>query len=139
MNNSFIIDCSATMSLFLPDEYIHNYHNRISYLLQNNTCYVPNIWSYEVHNVLLSCKKRQRLDDVQISNILNLINELPICIENNNFHFISKHIFQLADLYKLSIYDASYIQLAQHLNCALATLDKQLTNVASQLNISIIS
>ena len=56
--NKFVIDCSATMSLFLPDENNVDYTSLIYKELENKDCIVPSIWSYEVSNVLLSCKKR---------------------------------------------------------------------------------
>ena len=86
--NKFVIDCSATMSLFLPDEKNIDYANIIHNQLKNKDCIVPSIWCYKIANVLLSCKKRNRLDDKQINKIANLIYKLPINIENNNLHFI---------------------------------------------------
>lgn len=136
--NSFVIDCSTTMSLFLPDEKEVNYTNIIFKQLKNNNCIVPSIWSYETTNVLLSCKKRNRLDDRQINNIANLINKLPIVIDNNNFGFIVKNVLNIAVDNELSIYDASYIELAKRLNCSLATLDKKLARIANKLNIHVI-
>ena len=136
--NSFVIDCSTTMSLFLPDEKEVNYTNIIFKQLKNNNCIVPSIWSYETTNVLLSCKKRNRLDDKQINNIANLINKLPIVIDNNNFGFIVKNVLNIAVDNELSIYDASYIELAKRLNCSLATLDKKLARIANKLNIHVI-
>ena len=136
--NSFVIDCSTTMSLFLPDEREVNYTDIIFKQLKDNSCVVPSIWSYETTNVLLSCKKRNRLDDRQINDIANLINKLPIVIDNNNFAFIVKNVLDIAIDNELSIYDASYIELAKRLNCPLATLDKKLANIANKLSIHVI-
>lgn len=136
--NKFVIDCSATMSLFLPDENDTNYTNIIHKQLENKDCIVPSIWCYEIANVLLSCKKRNRLDDKQINEIANLIYKLPIDVENNNLHFIHNNVFNIASLNELSIYDASYIELAIRFNCSIATLDKKLIDVAKKLNVGLL-
>ena len=127
--NKFVIDCSSTMSLFLPDEKNLDYANIIHNQLKNKDCIVPSIWCYEIDNVLLSCKKRNRLDDKQINKIANLIYKLPIYIENNNLHFIHDNVFNIASLNELFIYDASYIELAIRFNCSIATLDKKLIDI----------
>lgn len=136
--NKFVIDCSTTMSLFLPDEKNPDYANIIHNQLKNKDCIVPSIWCYEIANVLLSCKKRNRLDDKQINKIANLIYKLPIDIENNNLHFIHDNVFNIASLNELSIYDASYIELAIRFNCSIATLDKKLIDIAKKLNIGLL-
>lgn len=136
--NKFVIDCSTTMSLFLPDEKNTNYANIIYKQLESKDCIVPSIWCYEIANVLLSCKKRNRLDDKQINKITNLIYKLPIDIENNNLHFIHDNVFNIASLNELSIYDASYIELAIRFNCSIATLDKKLIYVAKKLNVGLL-
>ena len=136
--NKFVIDCSATMSLFLPDENDTNYTNIIHKQLENKDCIAPSIWRYEIANVLLSCKKRNRLDDKQINEIANLIYKLPIDVENNNLHFIYNNVFNIASLNELSIYDASYIELAIRFNCSIATLDKKLIDIAKKLNVGLL-
>jgi len=134
----FVIDCSTTMSLFLPDEKDKDYTNIIYKQLENKECIVPNIWCYEISNVLLSCKKRNRLDEKQINEIANLIYKFPVEIGNNNFQYIQNNVFNIASSYGLSIYDASYIELAIRFNCSLATLDKKLIDTAKKLNIGLL-
>jgi|TARA_B110000908_G_C10040656_1_gene351643 predicted nucleic acid-binding protein len=136
--NKFVIDCSATMSLFLPDENNVDYTSLIYKELENKDCIVPSIWSYEVSNVLLSCKKRNRADEKQINKIANLIYKLPLETENNNFKFIQNNVFNIASSHGLSIYDASYLELAVRFNCSLATLDKKLIDIAKKVNVGLI-
>lgn len=134
----FIIDCSSTISLFLPDEIEKDYTNKLYDCFRNNICIVPSIWCYEISNVLLSSKKRNRIDDKQINEIVNLIYDLPIEIENVNFCYIQNNIFNIANNNNLSIYDASYLELAIRFNCSLATLDKKMISTAEKLEIGLI-
>ena len=134
----FIIDCSSTISLFLPDEINNDYTNKLYDSFKNNVCVVPSLWCYELSNVLLSSKKRNRINDNQINEIVNLIYDLPVEIENINFCYIQNNIFNIANDNNLSVYDASYLELAIRFNCSLATLDKKLIDVAKKLNVGLI-
>ena len=136
--NKFIIDCSSTISLFLPDEINNDYTNKLYDSFKNNVCVVPSLWCYELSNVLLSSKKRNRINDNQINEIVNLIYDLPVEIENINFCYIQNNIFNIANDNNLSVYDASYLELAIRFNCSLATLDKKLIDVAKKLNVGLI-
>ena len=136
--NKFIIDCSSTISLFLPDEINNDYTNKLYDSFKNNDCTVPSLWCYELSNVLLSSKRRNRINDNQINEIVNLIYDLPIEIENINFYYIQNNIFNIANDNNLSVYDASYLELAIRFNCSLATLDKKLIDVAKKLNVGLI-
>ena len=136
--NKFIIDCSSTISLFLPDEINNDYTNKLYDSFKNNACVVPSLWYYELSNVLLSSKKRNRINDNQINEIVNLIYDLPVEIENINFYYIQNNIFNIANDNNLSVYDASYLELAIRFNCSLATLDKKLIDVAKKLNVGLI-
>ena len=136
--NKFIIDCSSTISLFLPDEMNNDYTNKLYDSFKNSFCVVPSLWCYELSNVLLSSKKRNRIDDKQINEIVNLIYDLPIEIENINFCYIQNNIFNIANDNNLSVYDASYLELAIRFNCSLATLDKKLIDVAKKLNVGLL-
>jgi predicted nucleic acid-binding protein len=136
--NKFVIDCSSMMSLFLSDEKDIDYTNIIYKQLENKECIAPGIWCYEISNVLLSCRKRNRVDEKEINEIANLIYKFPVEIENNNFQYIQNNVFNIANSYELSIYDASYIELAIRFNCSLATLDKKLIDVAKKLNVGLL-
>lgn len=136
--NKFIIDCSSTISLFLPDEINNDYTNKLYDSFKNNDCIVPSLWCYELSNVLLSSEKRNRINDNQINEIVNLIYNLPLEIENINFCYIQNNIFNIANDNNLSVYDASYLELAIRFNCSLATLDKKLIDVAKKLNVGLI-
>ena len=137
MSNNFVLDCSATMSLFLPDEEMHDISSKVTELLKTHTCYVPSIWYYEVYNVILTCIKRKRLNEDQVSSITKLVRKLPIKIDNS-FNLTANNILNIAKNNNLSIYDAAYIELALRIKCPIATLDKKVLHVANALNIKII-
>ena len=137
MNKNFVLDCSATMSLFLPDEEMNDISNKVTELLKTNTCYAPSIWYYEIYNVILTCIKRKRLHEEQASSITKLVKKLPIKIDNS-FNLTANNVLKIAKTNNLSIYDAAYIELALRIKCPIATLDKKVIQVAKSVGIELI-
>lgn len=137
MNKNFVLDCSATMSLFLPDEELNHISSKVAELLKSSICYAPSIWPYEVYNVILTCINRQRLNGEQASSITRLVKKLPIKIDNS-FTLTANNILNIAKTNNLSIYDSAYIELALRIKCPIATLDKKVIQVAKNVGIELI-
>jgi len=135
---NFVIDCSSTLSLFIPDETNRKYRDKIFKLFKEARCVVPSIWLYEVNNVLLSCLKRGRLEKQQTHKIIGSLSKLPLDVESNNLLSLYDDTHDLALENNLSFYDASYVNAAIRNKSSLATLDKKLAACAVKLNIEVI-
>ena len=136
-SNRWVVDCSFTAALFLPDESSKKVVTFFNKVLKNkNQLLVPGIWVYETGNVLVSALRRRRISLAQKQEILVLLGQLPI------------EIISLASLGEVSItagisveldisfYDASYLNLAVSNQCSLATLDQKLWQAAKTAGIS---
>ena len=135
---NFVIDCSSTLSLFIPDEDNRKYKDKIFKLFKDARCVVPSIWLYEVNNVLLSCLKRGRLEKQQTHKIIESLSRLSVEIEDSNITSLHNDTYDLAFKNNLSFYDASYVNTAIRNKSSLATLDKKLAACAVKLNIEVI-
>lgn len=104
---------------------------------KNGQIVVPQIFWFEVGNVLLNAAKPKRNGDAaritkkQVLQIENLINELPIYTDLQLDIQTRMRIRELAQEYDLSYYDASYLELSQRKNLVLKTLDKDLQSAAN--------
>jgi predicted nucleic acid-binding protein len=103
--------------------------------LKRSTAVVPTIWPLEVANVLLASKRRKRINDVQIAEFLDSLSALPIVVDPSTTSRAMQSIFVLAGRLDLTIYDASYLELALREGIPLITLDKLLINAARKLNV----
>lgn len=67
------------------------------------------------------------------------IQELPIVVDSMTAHHAWLETMDLAECYALTLYDASYLELALHRSLPLATLDKSLKHAAIWARIEVLS
>ena len=129
---SWVIDCSFFAALFLPDEKSEIVSSFFKDLSKNDTIIVPNLWWYEISNVLSVSVKRNRLSHKDTKNILNLFNNFEIITDKKSGPEYSADIFDLSQLYMLSAYDAAYLELSLRKEASLASLDNKLIKAAEK-------
>lgn len=106
--------------------------NDVDYVLQNNgQIYVPQLFWYEMGNVLLSKTRRKQKGEPVLSrsdamDIMYDLQFLPIYTESQNDLQIRQRIFDLATDNNLSYYDASYLELSRRKGLPLKTYDDAL-------------
>jgi len=133
----FVIDNSVVMSWCFQDE-TNKYADVVLGFLEEGTAYVPAIWPLEVSNVLLVADRRKRLSQADGSYFISLLFELPIIVEQESPERMLSEILALAREYKLSSYDASYLDLAMRKGLPLATTDMNIIAAAKRSSVSII-
>jgi len=135
---SLVLDCSVAISWFMPDE-ANNYYITILEQVAEKGAVVPSIWHLEVGNVLLNAERNKRITPEQVGSAIYSLNELPIITDSLTSKNAWQETMELAKYYNLSLYDASYLELAQRLNIPIATFDKQLKIAAKKKNITMIT
>ena len=131
----FVCDCSFIISFLLNglcgDEFKGAAKEFERVIFNNGQIYVPQIFWYEVNNVLLyksrtDSKGVAKITDSQVSEILYDLQQLPIYTDLQMSFDIQLKTRDLALEYDLSFYDASYLELARRFNLQLKTFDKKL-------------
>lgn len=133
----FVIDNSVVMSWCFQDE-TNKYADDVLGLLEEGTAYVPAIWPLEVSNVLLVAERRKRLSQADSSRFISLLSELPIIVDQESPERMLSEILALAREYKLSSYDASYLDLAMRKGLPVATTDINIIAAAKRSSVPII-
>ena len=87
---------------------------------------VPTIWLLETANVLLYAERQQRISKIQAHHALYNLKNLPIAIDQTTLDCAWVKTLELVENYKLTLYDASYLEIALRYNLPLATFDKSL-------------
>jgi predicted nucleic acid-binding protein len=131
---ALVIDASVAACWLLPDE-THPVAEAALDRLLHEPATVPQIWWYEMRNLLLSCERRRRIDAPRTAAALAILAGLPIAIAPLPS---DDAVLELARRHRLSIYDATYIELALRESAALATLDTALAEAARAEAISLI-
>ena len=107
-------------------------------LLAGDKILVPSHWPIEVANVLRTQMRFRNITPVDLSEILERLDQLNVTIEPP---ISSDEIGPLAvfsHTHDLTSYDGSYVQLAFQRRMTLATLDKAMRSASSRLNIPLL-
>lgn len=133
----FVLDASVTLAWFFPDE-SSDYAVSILHRFKENSAIVPPIWPQEVANALVVGMRRSRISDEQVAVVVRLLQELPIEIDQPMITRTFDGAVSIAVKQGLSVYDASYLELAQRLQYPLATADAKLSLAARAVNIELV-
>jgi len=126
---AFVLDCSVAMAWVFPDE-ASEATDRLRDSLVDDRAFVPSLWPVEVGSVLLAATRRGRIGMSEWPVICASLDALPIEIEPVSTSLIREHALTLANRYDLSVYDATYLELALRMRLPLATLDRVLASAA---------
>jgi predicted nucleic acid-binding protein len=96
------------------------------------TVVVPALWFLEVSNVLLIAQRRRRLTAVQRKAALEELAAMQFTVDDEGARNAFGKTSELAEKYGLTIYDATYLELALRRSLPLASRDEALRSAARQ-------
>ena len=123
------------MSWCLPDE---GGTDQIQQEVAGFGAIAPAHWPLEVANALLMAVRRQRINTEFRNAALRDLAALPITLDAETSARAWHETLRIADTYRLTAYDAAYLELAQRLGLPLATLDAELRVAAQSLGATIL-
>ena len=122
-----MLDCSVTAEWFFADAG-EAYSRQVAKFLIAGVAYVPVLWKLELANALLIGERRRRIAREHIEKGLTEIEALDIREDEDDLRPLD--LVRLANAWNLSVYDATYVQLAQRMQLPLATLDDSMNAAA---------
>ena len=99
---------------------------------------VPDIWFFELANVLALARRTGRATEQEIDGFLREIGTLDIRRDPAGEPADVRKLVDLASASGLSAYDAAYLELARRLSLPLATLDRELAAAARRAGVPIL-
>ena len=126
----WVFDASITLAWCFEDERQPS-TDELFRRLGRTPAVVPQIWPLEVANVLMLAVRKGRLTSAQRAQFVQVLDSAAIHIDAASAGSAFSTITALADLHRLTIYDASYLELALRLRLPLATLDRELRAAAA--------
>ena len=128
----FVVDASVSIEWLMPDESSALAEHALE-CLDGDEALAPGLWWFEVRNALLSAERRTRLTQDQTDAALAKLRRLPITMDHGVDDAV---LMSLARRWRLTVYDAAYLELAQRLGLPLATLDRDLAKAADAAGVS---
>lgn len=131
-----VLDASVTLSWLLADGSTTDQRYAQSVLeamkAAGTEAEVPVTWGLEIANVLTKAEAKGIITQAQSEAFLEMLAGIRIRADALTFPRSLTDVLQLARRYRLSSYDASYLELALRNGLPLATLDTALAKAATK-------
>lgn len=134
----WVLDASIALAWALPDETSHQADQFLRGVSAKDVLWVPALWWYEVANALILAERRKRLTEADGIQLKELYGMLSIRTDMIFGADTIERLRILAREYRLSAYDAAYLELALRKGVGLATLDLSLRSTAQKAGVKII-
>lgn len=136
----FVLDASVALSWLLEDAGAGQaYAAAVFDVLggADSEAYVPVTWGLELANVIAKSENRSELPRARSQAFLASIEAAPILCDTATDAKALHETLELARRYRLSSYDASYLELALRSGLPLATLDADLRRAATTAGVKL--
>ncbi len=134
---SLVLDSSVTLAWYFEDERTPATTALLRQVAVTGAI-VPRLWRLEVANGLLVATRRGRIDPTYRETSLAELAMLPIDLDEDTDVYAWTTTLRLADIFRLTVYDAAYLELAQRRSLPLASLDRDLRDAANGLGIALL-
>ena len=111
------------------------YAGKVLDAMKQDNALVPVTWGLEVANVIARAEAKGLVTEARSGALLEMLEGMEIDVGSATFAQALSDTLQLARRYKLSSYDASYLELALRLGMPLATLDEDLQKAAKKAGV----
>jgi predicted nucleic acid-binding protein len=135
--NRIVLDASVALSWFI-DKPSAEYATGIRRgLAQGGTAVVPAIWRLEVANGFVTAERRGLLTSSDTAELMLELDVIVRSVETSQESLSMRRLIAASRQFRLTPYDAAYLELARDQQLPLATLDKQLQQAAREAGIPI--
>ena len=137
---SLVLDNSVAMLWLLPQSNPAGMAlaDKVLTQLQNDGAMAPSLWTLEAANVIAKCQRLGKITQAQASAFVALLEGLGIAIDTSTSQRALHDTLDLARQFRLSAYDAAYLELALREQLPLATLDDDLQNAAREAGVVLV-
>ena len=134
---SFVLDNSVALAWCFEDEQTPAVMELLDRVAETGAS-APLLWPLEALNGLLSAERRRRVSPAQRATLAAFLRELPIMLDGRTAEQVWEQTMQLALRHKLTVYDATYLELAQRRRLPLASLDQDLRAAATAVGVEVL-
>ena len=134
---TLVVDASMSVAWLIPDEHTVPTQQVLDRVVADGA-YVPGVWTLEVGNALLLSERRGRMSAENRMRAIRHLVALPIVTDAETAAHAWHATWRVAEQFRLTLYDASYLELALRRVLPLATLDRDLRHAARALEIELL-
>lgn len=136
----YVLDAQTALAWHFADEATEEIQRLLVAFGEGNQAIVPSIFSYEITNALVVNERKQqpRSTAAQSAAFVEALKDLPIELDEESSRRTWDKTIELARLYRLSVYDAAYLELALRKALPLATRDPLLVPAAKKAGVPLV-
>jgi predicted nucleic acid-binding protein len=134
---SLVLDSSVALTWCFEDEHTSATLDLLDQIVETGAM-APSLWPLEILNGLAMAERRGRLDATCRHQLAGFLRDLPINLDPETASQSWTATALLAERYRLTLYDAAYLELAQRLDLPLATLDQELRVAGRALGLTLL-
>ena len=130
MKGSFVADASVAIAWVHPAQATLETDAMLDRLAASDSLVVPALWPLEVANALTVLRRRGKLTPDEARTAIEILRELPAVIDHEAAALAFTRLVDLASKHELTVYDATYIELATGRQLPLASNDSKMKQAA---------
>ncbi len=134
---NIVIDASIAAAWSFADETTPD-TERVASLVELYGAHVPQLFHLEIANVLMVAVRRGRISSGHADAQLALLEMLNLRVDGATAEHAWHKTLQLAGQERLTVYDATYLELALRVGADLATLDSELAAAARRNGLTVL-
>lgn len=139
MTSSFVADASVAVGWVHPAQSTADTAATLVAIAEGATLEVPALWPVEVANALTVLERRGKLTAAERQIALGWLRGLRFRIDHEMAGQAFSRLSELASTYRLSVYDAAYLELADRRHLPLACKDASLRTAAKKCGVALYS
>lgn len=137
MNRSFVADASVAIAWVHPAQATAETDALLDRLAAGDSLVVPALWPLEVANALTILRRRRKLTMNEYRAAVEIIRELPATVDHEAASIAFTRLLDIASEHDLTVYDATYLELARRRQLPLASNDGQMRRAAIRLGVAL--
>jgi predicted nucleic acid-binding protein len=139
MGQGFVLDASVTIRWALQDGSAADraYAEQVLDSMISSPAVVPALWYTETIHVLRCAEDDGKFGESALTGFVYRLGQLPINLDAAAPAGIQLAVASISREFKLSGYDAQYLELARRRNFPIATLDKDLRKAAKKAGVPV--
>jgi predicted nucleic acid-binding protein len=138
VSDPFVVDSSIAIGWVHPSQATELTQQLLREVQGGTNVWVPSLWHLEVANALLVAVRRKLMTDSHRLTALALLGQLRLSVDDETSRRAFSVISELAAKFSLSVYDATYLELASRKSMPLGSRDEPLRAAARKSGVRLL-
>jgi predicted nucleic acid-binding protein len=137
--SQLVLDASVTLCWLFEEQRSQYTESLLHRLGRGDAAVACAIWPFEIANALAIAERQKRINASKIVEFMEILEELPITADRLGIGHALARTLELARRYRLTAYDAGYLELAMREALPIATMDQALRAAARAAGVELVS